>query len=148
MLPIYGLFRYEKDEQLLSRYYRPALNGWWDNIVREDNPLWTFIHATALPTPAAGLANAAHTLYRMPVDTIEWTVKNSQRKDIEIDKARDRFDERQATTLLPRDELPSAKWNSNPFVIDGGNEGRSEDDGTAFLLPYWMGRHLGYLAGE
>jgi hypothetical protein len=75
-------------------------------------------------------------------------VKNSQRKDIEIDKARDRFDERQATTLLPRDELPSAKWNSNPFVIDGGNEGRSEDDGAAFLLPYWMGRYLGYLAGE
>jgi hypothetical protein len=148
MLPFYGLFRYEKDEQLLSRYYRPALNGWWDNIVREDNPLWTFIYATALPQPAAGFGSAARTLYRMPMDTIEWTVKNSQRKDIEIDKARDRFDERQATTLLPRDELPSAKWNSNPFVIDGGNEGRSEDDGAAFLLPYWMGRYLGYLAGE
>jgi hypothetical protein len=148
MLPFYGLFRYEKDEQLLSRYYRPALNGWWDNIVREDNPLWTFIYATALPQPAADFGSAVRTLYRMPMDTIEWTVKNSQRKDIEIDKARDRFDERQATTLLPRDELPSAKWNSNPFVIDGGNEGRSEDDGAAFLLPYWMGRYLGYLAGE
>ena len=34
------------------------------------------------------------------------------------------------------------------IVIDGGNEGRSEDDGAAFLLPYWMGRYLGYLAGE
>jgi hypothetical protein len=148
MLPFYGLFRYEKDEQLLSRYYRPAMNGWWENIVREDNPLWTFIYATARPQPATGFASAARTLYRMPVDTIEWTVKNSQRKDIVFDTAPDRFNQRQVTTLLPHDELPTAKWNSNPFVIDGGNGGRGEDDGAAFLLPYWMGRYLGYLVGE
>jgi hypothetical protein len=32
------------------------------------------------------------------------------------------------------------KWNANPFVIDRASDARSEDDGTAFLLPYWMGR--------
>jgi hypothetical protein len=40
------------------------------------------------------------------------------------------------------------KWNSNPFDIDGGSGGRGEDDGAAFLLPYWMGRYLGLLLGE
>ena len=46
----------------------------------------------------------------------------------------------EAKTLLPPDERPTMKWNANPFVIDRASEARSEDDGTAFLLPYWMGR--------
>ena len=33
-------------------------------------------------------------------------------------------------------------------VVDGGNGGRSESDGGAFLLPYWMGRYLKFLLGE
>jgi hypothetical protein len=40
------------------------------------------------------------------------------------------------------------KWNSNPFDMDGGSDGRGEDDGAAFLLPYWLGRHHGLLLGE
>ena len=40
------------------------------------------------------------------------------------------------------------KWNGNPFVVDGGDGGRSEDDGTFFLLPYWMGRHLKCVPGN
>ena len=37
------------------------------------------------------------------------------------------------------------RWNSNPFVVDGGAGGHSEDDGAAYLLPYWMGRYYKYL---
>ena len=33
------------------------------------------------------------------------------------------------------------RWNANRFRVDGGNGGRNEDDGAAFLLPYWMGRY-------
>ncbi len=149
MLPFFGLFRYERDEQMLKRYYRPALDAWWDNIRREENPLWIFIYATGQADHSrVDFASAAHTLYRMPVDTIEWTVTNSNRKDIKFDTALDRFNKRQAVTLLPPDELPARKWNSNPFVVDGKGGGRSEDDGAAFLLPYWMGRFLGFLLGE
>ena len=42
---------------------------------------------------------------------------------------------------LPYDELPMSKWNGNPYNLDGGGDGRREDDGAYFLLPYWMGRH-------
>ena len=38
-------------------------------------------------------------------------------------------------TLLRPDERPVMKWNGNPFVVDGGDGGRSEDDGAFFLLP-------------
>jgi hypothetical protein len=65
-----------------------------------------------------------------------------------MDAATDRFRHRQSKTLLPPDERPVMKWNSNPFDVDGGSDGRGEDDGAAYLLPYWMGRYLGFLLGE
>ena len=140
MLSFYGLFRYEKDPALLQRYYRPALNAWWQNESREANPLWTIIYATAQPNSPVDLASAVHTLYRMPIDTIDWPVQNSRRPDVIMDTPVDRFHQPQAKTLLAPDERPTMKWNAKPFVIDRASEARSEDDGTAFLLPYWMGR--------
>ena len=50
--------------------------------------------------------------------------------------------------LLPPDERPVMKWNSNPFIVDGGGSGNGEDDGAAFLLPYWMGRYHKFVIGE
>ena len=137
MLSFYNLFRYETDEELLDVYYRPAINQWWENIVREENPLWDCIYAIARSNAPVDLVSAARTLYRMPIDTIEWTVKNSDRGKPTTD-----------APLLPPDERPVMKWNSNPFQIDGGSDGRGEDDGAAFLLPYWMGRYHAFLRGE
>ena len=148
MLSFYNLFRYEHDGQLLNRFYRPALEQWWENIVREDNPLWTFIYLIGKPDSRPDLSGPVRTLYRMPVDTVEWDVKNSQRHDIAMSSGRDRQDRLEAHTLLPPDERPVMKWNTNPFVIDGGNGGREEDDGAAFLLPYWLGRYHRFLIGE
>lgn len=33
------------------------------------------------------------------------------------------------------------KWNDDPFVLDGGDGGRCEDDSAAFPRLYWMGRY-------
>ena len=144
MLPFYLAFRYERDPAMLE-YYKRALAGWWKNIQREKNPLWTFIYRTAEPAQAADMDGAVWTLHRIPMDLITWTVTNSHRKDIEWDPKIDRFAKRQAVTLLPADERPVMKWNGNPFIVDGGNGGRSEDDGAFFLLPYWMGRYYGFI---
>lgn len=147
MLPYYCVFQYEKDPTLLKAYRR-GLDGWWKNIQREANPLWTFIYLTGEPDARVDLAPAVRTLYRMPMDTIEWTVKNSHRQDIVWAKTRDRFGHREALTLLPPDERPVNKWNSNPFVVDESPGGHGEDDGAAFLLPYWMGRYHRFILGE
>ena len=148
MLPFYCLFRYEKDEELLKTYYRPALEQWWQNIRREDNPLWSFIYLTGQPAANLDLSGAVHTLYRTPVDTVFWTVKNSHRDDVMKAGTVDRFKRPEAANLLPPDERPTMKWNQNPFVVDGGSGGRGEEDGAAFLLPYWLGRHHKFLLGE
>jgi hypothetical protein len=147
MLPFYCLFRYETDAALLGPY-RQALDQWWQNIRREANPLWTFIYLLGQPDGQADLPAALWTLSRMPMDTIQWTVRNSNRPDLLWTHAADRSGQRETLTLLAPDERPVMRWNSNPFVVDGGNGGHGEDDGAAFLLPYWLGRYHGFLIGE
>jgi len=147
MLPFYCVFRYEKDPALLQAYRR-ALDEWWKNLQREANPLWTFIYLTGQPQARVDLSDAVWTLYRTPLDMIKWTVRNSHRQDIVWAPGVDRSGEREILTLLPADERPVMKWNSNPFVVDGGSDGREEDDGAAFLLPYWMGRYYKFLVGR
>jgi hypothetical protein len=147
MLPFYGIFRYETDPAALVNYRR-ALDDWWENMSRELCPLWTFIYQTGRPDAAIDLAGATWTLYRMPIDRIRWDVKNSHRADIVWSSVPDRFGKREAATLLPPDERPVMRWNGNPFTVDGGNGGRSEDDGAAFLLPYWLGRYHQFLRGQ
>jgi hypothetical protein len=144
MLPAYLLFKYEKDAELLG-YHRRALAAWWQNIEREKNPLWTYIYHASVPSQPADIEGALWTLYRIPLDLVEWTVVNSWRKDLEWDPKIDRFKKKQTLTLLPADERPVMKWNGNPFIVDGGAGGRGEDDGAFFLLPYWMGRYHGYV---
>jgi len=147
MLPYYCAFQYEKDPVLLAGY-RKGVDQWWKNIQREANPLWTFIYLTGQPEARVDLPIAVWTLYRMPMDTIEYTVQNSNRPDVIWAAGRDRFRRREALNLLPPDERPVMKWNGNPFVVDGGSSGHGEDDGAAFLLPYWMGRYHGFITGE
>jgi len=149
-LTFYPLFVYEKDPGLRKTYLQAA-DGWWHNVQREHNPLWIYIHALALPQAGRAKFDAQYfpqarwTLERFPMDLVKWTIKNSERPDIEFDSKVDRFNKKQVLTFLPPDERPVMKWNGNPFVIDGGHGGRSEDDGATFLLPYWMGRHFGFL---
>ncbi len=143
LLSFYPLFLYEKDPALRS-IYRQGLDGWWQNIRREKNPLWIFIYQFAAGT-REHTADAVWSLARYPMDLITWTVDNSDRGDITLDPGRDRFARPQIRELLPPDERRIHKWNTNVFSPDGGNGGRGEDDGAAFLLPYWMGRYHGFI---
>jgi hypothetical protein len=138
MLSFYPFFRYGTD-----LWMGKALDQWWANCQREKNPLWTYIYRIGRPGEKVDLDGALETLERIPMDLISWKVVNSDRKDVVMEKALDRANERQARRLLPADERPVMKWNGNPFVVDGGNGGFSEDDGGFFLLAYWMGRYLG-----
>jgi len=141
MLSFYPFFRYAKGASV-----RRGLDQWWANCRREKNPLWTYIYLAARQESKVDLDGAIKTLDRIPMDLISWKVVNSDRKDVTMDKELDRANERQAQTWLPPDERPVMKWNGNPFVVNGGNGGFSEDDGAFFLLPYWMGRFMGVIA--
>ena len=114
MLSYYPLFRYEKNPALL-RVYREGLEQWWVNIQREDNPLWMFIYQVCNPSKRVPLVSAARTLYRIPMDLTRWSIKNSHRRDVPLDRSPERHNRVQTVRLLPPDERRVMKWNGNPF---------------------------------
>jgi hypothetical protein len=138
-LSFYPLLRYETDPALIA-VYRHSLERSWQIERPERNPLWNVIFAAGSGAADYDRDAAIRTLREIPMDLIQWSVRNSHRRDVPIDPLADRFKRQQALTVLPYDELPMSKWNGNPYALDGGREGRSEDDGAYFLLPYWMGR--------
>jgi hypothetical protein len=139
-LSYYPLLRYEPDAARLE-VYKQSLERSWQIERPERNPLWNFIYAAGTGAREFDLAESVRTLHQIPMDQIQWTVRNSHRLDVPIDPMADRQKRRQALVVLPYDELPMSKWNGNPYNVDGGDGGRSEDDGAYFLLPYWMGRY-------
>jgi hypothetical protein len=139
-LSYYPLLRYEDDPALLD-VYRQSLERSWQIERPERNPLWNFIYAAGTAATEFDRADSMRTLREIPMDLVQWDVRNSHRLDVAIDPMSDRFKRRQALIVLPYDELPMSKWNGNPYALDGGSGGRSEDDGAYFLLPYWMGRY-------
>lgn len=120
--------------------YQGALEGFWRRTRGEHNPLWNFIYAASTGAKDYARPEAVDALKRIALDTVSWTVKNSERADLALAPARGRFREQQAQRALPPNEHCVMKWNGNPFELDCGNGGRSEDDGAFFLLPYWLGR--------
>ncbi len=139
-LSYYPLLQHEKDPKLLE-VYRHSLERSWRIERPERNPLWNVIYAAGMGAREFDADASVRTLQEIPMDTIRWTVRNSHRLDVPVDPMRDRFQRPQALIVLPYDEIPMWKWNGNPYSLDGGNGGRSEDDGAYFLLPYWMGRY-------
>jgi hypothetical protein len=85
------------------------------------------------------------TLREIPLDPRHWDVRNGQRPDVPRHPDRGRFGEEQSASVLPAGERPLMKWNGNPYRLDGGDGGRTEEDGAFFLLPYWMGRYYGMI---
>ncbi|MFM8396073.1 MAG: transcriptional regulator, partial [Acidobacteriota bacterium] len=136
----YPLLQYEKDPQRRAAYL-DSLDRAWQVERPERIPLWNFIYAAGSNKPEFDRADSLRTLREIPLDQIEWRVTNSHRADVPRDLLADRFGRAQALVVLPYDELPMSKWNGNPYRLDGGSDGRREDDGAYFLLPYWMGRY-------
>lgn len=139
-LSFYPLLRYETDPALV-RVYRDGLERSWLIERPERNPLWNVIYAAGTGAREFDRAESIRTLQEIPMDLVEWDVRNSHRRDVPLDPSADRFQRTQARVVLPYDELPIMKWNGNPYRVDGGNGGRTEDDGAYFLLPYWMARY-------
>jgi len=50
-------------------------------------------------------------------------------------------------TVLPADERQFERWNADPYVADHGGDGSVEGAGVHWLLPYWIARYHGILAG-
>ena len=140
------LMKYERDSALRKGYLE-GLRFTWSQVQPDMNPLWNYISvaAGAGPMTRSIRDDSRRSLERIPMDMIEWTVDNSHRKDIRLQRDNDRFGRMQMVDVLAPDERPVSKWNGNPHVPTGGAGGHGEDDGGYFLLAYWFGRFHGWV---
>jgi hypothetical protein len=138
-LGYWGLYRYAFNDTLKAKY-KEAIIDHWEAERPEKEGLWNIFTALVAPDNF-DLEEAIWYLQEYPMDLINWTVRNSHRKDIEI--IAPNFRRQSTKEVLPPDELAIRRHNANRFDLDGGNDGRAESSaGDIWLLPYWMGRYL------
>ncbi len=139
----YPLMKYETDPTLRTLYLRSIERSW--RIARPEKPaLYNFIYG-ALTGNDCDAENGVRMLIEMPLDLIRWTVRNSHRADIVLDDRRKPYGELESREPLPRNERIMHKWNVNPYRLDDTRNGTVEEDPTAWLLPYWLGRYHGFI---
>ncbi len=141
----WGLYRYAFNDTLKANYKKAIIDHW--EIERpEKEGAWNIF--TALTgTKTFDLPETIWYLQEYPLDLIDWEIKNSQRKDIEL--LPDNFRKQTTKEVLPPGERPIQRHNGNTFSLDRnrGNGTSEHSAGDIWLLPYWMGRYLGVITG-
>lgn len=160
----YNLLKYERDPGLRMRYAM-GFHNHFQNELPEMNPLFNFMYAGVMKdakfSDAFGeadlsprgdwLEDALDTLRRIPMDRVDWPLKNSHRKDI-VPLAPHVRERGAAGTgyrvngkVLPADERYIGHWNHDPWRLDYNGGGRTLGDGAIYLLPYYMGVYYGFV---
>jgi hypothetical protein len=168
----YHLVRYESDPGL-QQAYLAAFRRSWLLESPERNPFFHFAYASTWQAVAGGRADPSvagacgggdwlddslESLVLLPFDRCDWRHTNAHRLDVvrlaeaqSIDPGHPdvvprgcRVDGR----VLPVDERSFAHWNTDPWRLDQGGDGRELASGTVFLLPWHMGRYHGFLADD
>jgi hypothetical protein len=140
----YPILQLEKDPRV-CRALLVGVRRHYEVVKPEQPSFYTFVYATVDPN-GADIEGAIENLRQIPADRRNWAMINSHRADVTFASSLNRFEERVLGHVLPADERDFAKWNRDPYVPDERGDGRNEDDGAAYLLPYWMGRYHGFIA--
>ena len=173
---LYHLVRYTSDPGL-RRAFLGAFHRSWLLERPERNPFFHFAFVAAAQeaeadglfdpsaSGAAGGAGGAdwlddsiETLVLLPFDRCQWRHTNTHRLDLVRLSATQSIDPgrpdhvprgyRVDGKVLPVDERSFAHWNTDPWCLDQGGDGRELASGTVFLLPWHMGRYHGFLADD
>lgn len=139
-LGYWGLYRYALNDTLKQKFKAAILDHW--QIERpEKDATWNLLTAIT-GVKQFDLNESVWFLQKYPLDMIEWKVNNSERKDITF--IPQNFRNQTIAEVLPPDELPINRHNSNRFDLDGGDDNGTTEysAGDIWLLPYWMGRYL------
>ncbi len=167
----YNLLKYTKNEKLRKRMILSFYNAW---IIEqpEMNPFFNFAYAamglgqkTTNPwgtyslSPWEGwLEDSMATLKGFPLDRVNWPCRNSHRVDLlrlGRQQGQDPTEPPSRTSgyrvcgkVLPVENRHFNHWNTNPWQMNYGGNGRQLASGTVFLLPYYMGLYHGFIVEE
>ncbi len=165
----YNLVKYAKDDELLSKIMYSFYSAWTVEQP-EMNPFFNFAYAafgvdatwtnpwmTNRIAPWDGwLEDSVATLKGFSLDRCNWACKNSQRIDLlmlprqqAVDPIEDmrpgRRGYRVNGKVLPVENRHFGHWNTDPWSLNYGGDGRELASGTVFLLPYYMGLYHGFI---
>jgi hypothetical protein len=141
-LAYWSLFPYAFNDTLKEQY-RSAIKDHWEAERLEKNPLWNFCYAVT-GADEFDLEESVWTLKEWPLDMIQYEVSNSHRKDLNF--LEPGFWGQTTAEVLPPDERPELKHNRSWFKLDAPDRKSELSAGDTFLLPYWMGRYLGFIS--
>lgn len=167
-MSFHHLVRYETDARR-RRAYLSAYRGAWELERPERNPFFHFAFVAAAREAGRGgpddpgdagdwLDDSIESLQLLPPDRCQWHHANAHRLDVVRLPPQQSIDlhgpdavprgHRIDGKVLPVDERSFSHWNTDPWRLDQGGDGRELASGTVFLLPYHMGRYHGFIDGE
>lgn len=140
-LTYWPLCKYALDEATCEKYLK-LVSDHWEIERPEGEGLWNLISYHLCGK--IDLDKTIKYLREYPIDCTRYEVRNSHRKDIELIPydVNTNFREQTTKELLPKNERPVNRHNSNEFRLDNRSHGDSQLAGDEYLLPYWMARYL------
>ncbi len=137
-----ALLKYEQDPAI-RRLYRESVDHWYATAKDDASPYFHFTYAGLVEGDPRTDESVAF-LRDAPLDLVRWRVDNTCREDIRLVRA-PVLEVIQTHRLLPPSERGVIRWDDNPWAAIQGDAGETESDGVYWLLPYWMGRHYGFI---
>jgi hypothetical protein len=171
IMSFYNLNKYTQDPELREKMQYSFFN-YWILEYPEMNPFFNFAYAatglgqtyvspfgTSSVDPWEGwLEDSVSTLVDFPLDRFEWSHKNSHRLDLRMlerqtwepnesleDYLKSKRGYRVNDKVIPVSNRSFNHWNTNPWSLDYGGDGRTLGNGTVYLLPYYMGLYHGFI---
>lgn len=144
------LLRLERDPDRRRVLVRSIASGWEpqpgeQSISAEASPFYNFLYGTGTGRPC-DVESAVRTLEDWPWELVNHDIDNTTRLDVGLRHAPGGGRNRTSTDrVLPASERRVMRWNGSPWEAVSGGGAASEEEGTAFLLPYWMGVWAGYI---
>jgi len=139
MLSYYPLLLYEEDPDL-RQILLLSLERTWRDLRKMRYAFWNYIYGAVTHRPCDAEASVDY-LSGLPLDLVRWTIRNSVRADLKLDPD----DPQIVREPIPVGERTVENSDGCMFRVDGGNGGLVAQDGTIYLLPYWMGRFHGLI---
>ena len=139
-----ALLHYETDTEL-QKIYHESLERWYGATREDKAPFFHFLYSSMTGTQT-GMEESIAFLKDASLDLIRWRMDNTLREDIQVTHSPE-LEMRQTDRLLPISEIGFCRWDRNPWQGVQGDGGHTESDGVFWMLPYWMGRYYGFIAG-
>lgn len=154
---MYTLTRLEEDPALHAAYSDAFRRQLWDSTGNrlalrrarvEANPTYTpwYLFSTGNHDASAIMKSIRQLDVFVDAPLRDRYIENSANPDIEKnpEKPTDALHPLPANLRIP----DMCIWHRTPYQLDGGANNGRERTGHDFMLPYWMGRHYGYISPE